>query len=138
ACRRRRAKRFRLPPSFPPSGVATRRVGNQRKTPIATDLLRLRRLFRWIPTLRSASLPLGGNDGKRMASRLGAVFLEAGHDLDEIAGAVAVVELPLENAVPGVPAGARRAGQAEDQRALGDAAASARLDGRGADGLERD
>jgi hypothetical protein len=34
------------------------------------------------------------------------VFLEAGHDLDEVAGAVAIVELPFQDLVPGVAAGA--------------------------------
>src|SRR3989304_6131696 len=55
-----------------------------------------------------------------------------------MAGVVAVVELPFENAVPGVAAGARRARQAEDVGALGDAPAGARLDGRGAHLLEPD
>ena len=40
------------------------------------------------------------------------VFVEPGHDLDEIAGPRAVVELRGQNAVPAVAAGAGRAKQA--------------------------
>src|ERR1700740_3489452 len=63
-------------------------------------------------------------------SHLAAVFFQPRHDLDEVAGSVAVIELPLENAVPGVPAAARRPRQAKNVGALGDAAAGARLDRR--------
>src|SRR5438552_7801696 len=61
------------------------------------------------------------------------VLVEARHDLDEIAGAVAVVELVQQNFVPGVAAGAGRAGQAEDVGRAGDAGGGAGLDRRGAD-----
>ena len=49
------------------------------------------------------------------------MLLQPRHDLDEVAGPVAVVELPLEDVVPGVAAGAGRARQAEDVGALRDA-----------------
>lgn len=42
------------------------------------------------------------------------VFPQPWHDFNEVAGAVAVVELPLEDATPGVLASPGRAGQAED------------------------
>ncbi len=64
------------------------------------------------------------------------MLLEAGHDLDEIAGAEAVVELPVEDVVPGVPAGAGRAGQGEQVGAAGGAGRRPRLDRGGADLLE--
>ena len=48
---------------------------------------------------------------------------------------MAVVELELENAAPRVLARTRRAGDAEDQRALGETAASAALDRGRADRL---
>lgn len=55
--------------------------------------------------------------GDRSATPVAAlqVLAEPGHDLDEVAGHVAVVELRLDDAVPGVPAGARRAGQHEHE-----------------------
>ena len=49
------------------------------------------------------------------------MFVQARHDLDEIAGQVAIVELRRENAVPGILAGARRAWQHEDEGGVGDA-----------------
>jgi hypothetical protein len=39
------------------------------------------------------------------------VLLQTRHQLDEVAGTEAVVELMHENALPGVAAGARRAAQ---------------------------
>ena len=57
------------------------------------------------------------------------------HDLDEGAGAVAVVQLEFEDAFPGVLAGARRARQRKDQRAFGETAAGAGLRRRRADRL---
>ena len=54
----------------------------------------------------------------RRALRLGPaqMLVEPRHDLDEIAGPVAVIELVHEDLVPGVAAGAGRARQAEDDR----------------------
>ena len=43
------------------------------------------------------------------------MLVEPRHDLDEIAGTRAVIELGGEDAVPGVAAGARRSRQAEDK-----------------------
>src|SRR5690606_19684613 len=61
-------------------------------------------------------------------------FLEqAGHELDQVARAGTVVELGLDQLVPGGAAGAGRARQAEDVGAVGDAGKGARLDGRGLD-----
>jgi hypothetical protein len=59
------------------------------------------------------------------------MLLQPRHDLDEIAGAVAVVELPLEDVVPCILTGARRPRQAEDVGAAREASAGARLDGGG-------
>src|SRR3974390_2924749 len=42
------------------------------------------------------------------------VLVEPGHDLDEVAGAIAIIELVPQDLVPGVAAGARRARKAED------------------------
>jgi uncharacterized protein len=53
---------------------------------------------------------LSGKAGRRVLSALAPVLLEPRHDLDEVAGPMAVVELPLENAVPGILAGTWRAG----------------------------
>src|SRR5579872_465141 len=61
------------------------------------------------------------------------VLVEPRHDLDEIAGPVAVVELVHENFVPGVLAGAGRTRQAENIGRIGDAGGGARLDRRRAD-----
>lgn len=43
------------------------------------------------------------------------MLIKPGHDLNEIAGQVAVIELGFENTVPGILAGAGRAGQHEDE-----------------------
>src|ERR1043166_4794113 len=62
-----------------------------------------------LPTLQTTSL-------HRRALGLGAaqVLVEARHDLDEVARAVAIVELMQQDLVPRILAGAGRAGQAED------------------------
>src|SRR5580700_8724664 len=65
--------------------------------------------------------------------RRNSLLLQPGHQLDEIAGAEAVVELMDEDAVPGVAAGAGRAGQREQIGAAGDPSGGAALDRRGAD-----
>src|SRR5438132_13083464 len=61
------------------------------------------------------------------------MFLQAGHQLDEVARPEAVVELVDENAFPGVAAGARRAGQGKQIGAAGDPGGGPALDRRGAD-----
>ncbi len=58
---------------------------------------------------------------------------QAGHQFDQIARPVAAVELPAENVVPGVTAGAGRAGKREQIGAMRQPAGGAALDGRGAD-----
>src|SRR5579862_94105 len=65
-----------------------------------------------------------------------AMLVEARHQLDEIAGAEAVVELVPQNVLPGIAAGAGRAGQREEVGAAGDAGGRPRLDRRRADLLE--
>src|SRR5580693_4516227 len=61
------------------------------------------------------------------------MLVQPRHDLDEIAGPRAVIELARQNAVPAVAAGAGRTGQAEDEGRTGNARGGAALDGRGAD-----
>ncbi len=61
------------------------------------------------------------------------MFVEPRHDLHEIAGHVSVIELCLQNTIPGILAGARRAGQHEDESGVGDATGCPRLDRRRAD-----
>src|SRR5437764_9165085 len=61
------------------------------------------------------------------------MLVEPRHDLDEIAGAVAVIELVYEDLVPGVAAGPGRTGQAENVGRAGNAGGGAGLDRRGAD-----
>jgi hypothetical protein len=61
------------------------------------------------------------------------MFLQARHRLDEIARAEAVVELVDDDALPGVAAGARRAGQSEQIGATGDTRRGPTLDRRGPD-----
>src|SRR6266576_4394832 len=65
-------------------------------------------------------------------------FVQARHQLGEVAGAEADVELLAQDVVPAVLAGAGRAGQREDVGGVGDAGDGARLHGRGADLLEAD
>jgi hypothetical protein len=64
-------------------------------------------------------------------------FPKPRQQFDEVAGAVAAVELGVEDAVPAVFHGAGGAGQAEDIGAAGHPGAGAGLDGGGADALER-
>src|SRR6266851_6779650 len=64
------------------------------------------------------------------------VLLEARHQFDEVARAEAVVELVDEDPLPGVAAGAGRAGQREQIGAAGDPGGGAALDRRGADLVE--
>ena len=61
------------------------------------------------------------------------MLVEPRHDLDEIAGACAVIELGAQDAVPCVAAGARRSRQAEDEGRTGNARGGAALHRRGAD-----
>src|ERR671936_927113 len=56
------------------------------------------------------------------------VFPQPRHQLDEVAGAKAVVELVHENVFPSVPAGARRAGQRKQIGAAGDPRSRPTLD----------
>src|SRR6478672_10794616 len=60
------------------------------------------------------------------------------HELGEVAGAEADVELLAQDVVPAVLAGAGRAGQREDVGRVGDAGGGAALHGRRADLLEAD
>lgn len=57
-----------------------------------------------------------------------AMFFEARHDFNEIAGTVAVVQLEFQDALPGIPAGAGGTGDTENIGALRDSAASPGLD----------
>ena len=52
------------------------------------------------------------------------MLFQARHDLDEVAWTVAVIELPLQDAVPSVFAGPRRTREAENIGPAGDTAAS--------------
>src|SRR4029079_314356 len=61
------------------------------------------------------------------------MLVEARHDLDEIAGPVAVIELVHQDLIPAVTARARRSWQAEDVSGAGNAGRRAGLDRRGAD-----
>src|SRR3981189_277785 len=71
----------------------------------------------------------------RRALRLGApqMFIQPRHDLDEIAGPRAVVELGAKDAVPAVAAGAGRTRQAEDISGARNAGGRPALDRRRAD-----
>src|SRR5665213_1476040 len=71
-----------------------------------------------------------GSCGLRGAAQM---FLEAGHQLDQIAGPLPVVELVLDDVFPAVAAGAGRSGQREQIRPAGDAGGGAALDRRGTD-----
>src|SRR5690606_22186233 len=79
----------------------------------------------------------GGKSAEPSAAAL-QVLVEPRHDLDEVAWHVAVVELRLEDAVPGVAAGAGRARQHEDEGRVDDAARRSGLDCRDADLVEGD
>src|SRR6476659_4142140 len=61
------------------------------------------------------------------------MLVQPRHDLDEIAGPRAVIELRRQNAVPAVAAGTGRARQAEDEGRIGDARGGAALHRGGAD-----
>src|ERR1044072_5939111 len=63
------------------------------------------------------------------------LLLQPRHDLDEGAGTVAIVQLILEDSVPGIFARARRARYAEDIGSFGKPAAGTALYRRGADFL---
>src|SRR5690242_14574691 len=98
-----------------------------------------KRLSLWPETgLLRRQLAPRNDDERRLYGRalgLGAaqMLVEARHDLDEIAGARAVVQLGFQDAVPAVAAGARRARQAEDEGRAGGACGGAALDGGRAD-----
>src|SRR3977135_1357292 len=64
------------------------------------------------------------------------MLLQARHQLGEVAGAIADVELPAQDILPAVAAGAGGAGEGEEIGAAGDAAHGAALHGGGADLLE--
>ena len=70
--------------------------------------------------------------------QLAEMLHQAGHDFNEIAGAVAAIQLIFQDSVPGILAGTRGAGDAEDEGILNEAAAGAGLAGGGADFVERD
>src|SRR5216110_1553044 len=65
-------------------------------------------------------------------------FVQARHQLGEIAGPEADVELLAQDVVPAVLAGAGRARQREDVGGIGDTRGGSTLHGRGADLLEAD
>src|SRR3546814_5586120 len=65
----------------------------------------------------------------------GGLFYQPRHQVDEIAGTMAAVELGRQYALPRVLHRARRAGEREDIGAARDHGAGARLDRRGADTL---
>src|SRR3954471_23579020 len=85
-----------------------------------------------VPVAGSASPSNGSTTSRHLA------FVQARHQLGEVAGPEADVELLAQNVVPAVLAGAGRAGQREDVGGVGDAGDGARLHGRGADLLEAD
>src|SRR5271155_4628512 len=61
------------------------------------------------------------------------MFVQPRHDLNEIAGPRAIVELACENSVPAVATGARRTRQTEDESGARHTCRRAALDRRGAD-----
>src|SRR5262249_13072563 len=84
--------------------------------------------------LRCEDATRGGSVGTVLPhprSRALQMLHESRHQLDQVAGPVTAVELPFENIVPAVAAGAGRAGQGEEVRAAGNAAGGPALDGRG-------
>src|SRR6185437_13289355 len=85
-----------------------------------------------VPVAGSGSPSNGSTTPGRLA------FVQARHELGEVAGSEADVELEAQDVVPAVLAGAGRAGQREDVGAVGDAGRGAALHGRGADLLEAD
>src|SRR6478736_4834989 len=85
-----------------------------------------------VPTAGSASPSNGSTTSRNLA------FVQARHQLGEVAGTEADVELLAQDVVPAVLAGAGRAGQREDIGRVGDARGGAALHRRGADLLEAD
>jgi hypothetical protein len=73
------------------------------------------------------------SDGCALGLGPAQVLVEPRHDLNEIAGAIPVVELMHQDLVPGVLAGAGGAGQAEDVGCSGDPGNRPRLNRRCAD-----
>src|SRR5271169_521724 len=86
-----------------------------------------------IASMRSNSFMPISPTRRRRGERLLQVLLQARHQLDEVARAKAVVELMDEDALPGVAAGAGRAGQSKQIGAAGDPGRRPALDRRGAD-----
>src|SRR3981189_3456875 len=82
--------------------------------------------------------PGGPRSGRSSATSRLLAFVESRHQLGEVAGPEADVELLAQDVVPAVLAGAGRAGQREDVGGVGDTGDRARLHGRGADLLEAD
>src|SRR3546814_12209934 len=72
-----------------------------------------------------------GRNSELSARRL-EVFLQARHELDEVARPMAVVERELQDVLPAVLSGPGRRGQREEVGAAGDAAPGAALHGGGA------
>src|SRR5215472_14871102 len=64
------------------------------------------------------------------------MLLQAGHELGQVAGTEADIELEAQDLLPAVAAGAGRAGQREEIGAAGDTARGPALHGGGADLLE--
>src|SRR6516165_6519641 len=64
------------------------------------------------------------------------MLLQPGHELGEIAGTEADIELEAQDLLPAIAAGAGRAGQREEIGAAGDTARGPALHGGGADLLE--
>src|SRR5881227_3173362 len=87
----------------------------------------------WSRCAAPLHLFVDGSGGGAFGLGSAQVLVEPRHDLDEIAGPIAVVELLRENTVPAVAAGARRSRQAEDKSRAGEAGGGAALDRRGAD-----
>src|SRR5581483_3173339 len=119
AARPRKGSVTRRSSSMPPArGRASRRCCGQNPRPRCGAHLYQSIWAERPPCQRAALAP----------SAAAAVLLEARHDLHEIAGAMAVVELPDEDLAPGVAAGSRRARQAEDVGAVREPSTGARLD----------
>src|ERR1700734_1475632 len=66
------------------------------------------------------------------------MLIEPRHDLDEVTGSIAVIELMDQNLVPGVTAGAGRAWQAEDVGGARDPCGCPRLNRRRSNLLKAD
>src|SRR5579885_2783134 len=141
-----RQRRFRLRPGARWWLLALRRAPRAaaarhfRRRPLV-DRARARRFRRdasaspWRPLSTTSTTPPRSDAGRREAevSTGFEVLLEARHQLDEVARAVAIVELMDENALPAVAARTGRAGQGEKIGAAGDAARRPALDRRGPD-----